>query len=89
MPLVSADPFGGVIITDWYSISEKSKEKFKVVAYILDKDLRVDSLKVSVFKKLKDENDEWVDSKPSSTLQNKVEDAILTKARKYKIQTIQ
>jgi len=89
MPLVSADPFGGVIITDWYSTSEKSKEKFKVVAYILDKDLRVDSLKVSVFKKLKDENDEWVDSKPSSILQNKVEDAILTKARKYKIQTIQ
>ena len=34
MPLVSADPFGGVIITDWHSNSETSKEKFKIVAYI-------------------------------------------------------
>ena len=88
MPLASADPFGGVIITDWYSSSESSNEKFKVVAYILDKDLRVDAIKISVFKKLKDENGEWLDSKPSSILQNKVEDAILTKARKYKIQTV-
>ena len=88
MPLISADPFGGVIITDWYSSSENSKEKFKVVAYILDKDLRVDGIKISVFKKLKNKDGEWVDSKPSSILQNKVEDAILTKARKYKIQTI-
>ena len=28
MPLLSADPFGGVIITDWHSNSETSKEKF-------------------------------------------------------------
>ena len=87
MPLLSADPFGGVIITDWYSNSETSNEKFKVVAYILDKELRVDGLKISVFKKIKNENDEWVDSKSSKILKNKVEDAILTKARKFKIQT--
>ena len=89
MPLLSADPFGGVIITDWYSASEESKEKFKVVAYILDKELRVDALKVSVFKKLKNEDGDWVDSRSSKMLKNKVEDAILTKARKYKIQTKQ
>ena len=88
MPLLSADPFGGVIITDWYSTSPTSKEKFKVVTYILDEELRVDALKVSVFKRLKNEDGDWVDSKSSSILQNKVEDAILTKARKYKIQTI-
>ena len=87
MPLLSADPFGGVIITDWYSTSEESKEKFKVVAYILDKELRVDALKVSVFKKLKNQDGDWVDSKSSKILKNKVEDAILTKARKFKIQT--
>ena len=89
MPLLSADPFGGVIITDWYSTSEESKEKFKVVAYILDKELRVDALKISVFKKLKNEEGDWVDSKSSKVLKNKVEDAILTKARKYKIKTNQ
>lgn len=88
MPLVSADPFGGVIITDWHSDSENAKEKFKVVAYIIGTELRVDGLKVSVFKKIKNESGQWVDKKSSSILQNKVEDAILTKARKYKIQNI-
>ena len=65
MPLMSADPFGGVIITDWYSASETSKEKFKIVAYILAKSLRVDGIKVSVFKKSKNENGEWLDTKSS------------------------
>ena len=87
MPLVSADPFGGVIITDWYADSEISKEKFKIVAYIIGTELRVDGIKVSVFKKIKDKNGDWVDKKSSALLQNKIEDAILTKARKYKIQS--
>ena len=89
MPLLSADPFGGVIITDWHSNSETSKEKFKIVAYILGKELRVDGIKIAVFKKIKDENGNWVDNKSNESLQNKVEDAILTKARKYKIQSIE
>ena len=88
MPLLSADPFGGVIITDWYSTSEKPKEKFKIVAYILDKSLRVDAIKIAVFKKIKNENGEWLDNKSNKVLKNKVEDAILTKARKLKIQSI-
>ena len=87
MPLLSADPFGGVIITDWYSNSETSQEKFKIVAYILGTELRVDAIKVSVFKKIKDENGDWADTKSNKILQNEVEDAILTKARKYKIQS--
>ena len=86
MPLVSADPFGGVIITDWHANSEASKEKFKIVAYIIGTELRVDGIQVAVFKKIKTENGEWVDMKNSKILQNKVEDAILTKARKFKIQ---
>ena len=86
MPLVSADPFGGVIITDWYADSEISKEKFKIVAYIIGTELRVDGIKVSVFKKIKDKNGDWVDKKSSVLLQNEIEDSILTKARKYKIQ---
>ena len=87
MPLLSADPFGGVIITDWYSNSQTSKEKFKIVAYILGTELRVDAIKISVFKKIKVGDGDWVDIKNSQILQNKIEDAILTKARKYKIQS--
>jgi len=88
MPLESADPFGGVIITDWYSNSETSEEKFKIIAYIMGKELRVDAIKISVFKKIKKSNDEWVDKKTNNALKNKIEDAILTSARKYKIENI-
>src|SRR6202008_3414977 len=34
MPLSSADPFGGVIITDWYTPPASSNERFKATAYI-------------------------------------------------------
>jgi hypothetical protein len=40
MPLASADPFGGVIITDWYANPEKPDERFKCTVYILDTRLR-------------------------------------------------
>ena len=49
MPLNSADPFGGVIITDWYTPPESSDERFKLTAYILGTALRSDAIKVSVF----------------------------------------
>src|SRR5579871_2995790 len=37
MPLASADPFGGVIITEWYEDPKTPGERFKVNALILDK----------------------------------------------------
>jgi hypothetical protein len=48
MPLASADPFGGVIITDWYSAPEDPSERMKVTIYILDRRLRADGLKIAV-----------------------------------------
>ena len=50
MPLVSADPFGGVIITDWYTPAETPNERFKVNIYILGRDLRADGVRASVFR---------------------------------------
>src|SRR4249919_2068039 len=53
MPLVSADPYGGVIVTDWYTNPEKPDERFKCTVYILDSRLRADGLNVAVFKQNK------------------------------------
>src|SRR5262245_14321950 len=50
IPLASADPFGGVIITDWYTPTETPNERMKVQVTILDRDLRADGVRVSVFK---------------------------------------
>ena len=62
MPLSSADPFGGVIITDWYSPPETPSERFKVNIFILDRQLRADGIRVALFRqKLTDNN--WLDAK--------------------------
>src|SRR5262245_27724856 len=50
MPLASADPFGGVIITDWYSPPESPEERFKINVYILDRRLISDGVRAAVFK---------------------------------------
>ena len=50
LPLASADPFGGVIITDWYSPPATPNERFKVNVFILNRELRADGVKATVFR---------------------------------------
>ncbi|MBV9249989.1 MAG: DUF3576 domain-containing protein, partial [Acetobacteraceae bacterium] len=52
MPLASADPFGGVIITDWYTPPTASGERFKATAYILGRELRSDGVRISLFRQV-------------------------------------
>ena len=84
MPLASADPFGGVILTDWYEDPATPGERFKVNAIILDKTLRADGVKITVFKQ-KQTNKLWRDQPVDETLARQLEDTILTRARQLKI----
>ena len=84
MPLQSADPVGGVIITDWYSNPEAPSERFKVTVYILDQNLRADGLKVSVFKQ-QQKGSTWVDAAVDPGTPGSLEDAILTRARQLRV----
>jgi len=86
MPLVSADPFGGVIISDWYSAPEAQNERAKVTVYILGRELRSDGVKVSVFRQAKNEKGEWVDSEVAKETAANLENTILTRARQLRIQ---
>lgn len=83
MPLASADPFGGVIITDWYE--ENGSERYKVNAIILDKSLRADGIKITLFKQSLDKSGKWRDIKSDPADARKIEDTILTRARELKI----
>ena len=85
MPLSSADPFGGVIITDWYTPPESPEERFKLTVYILDTRLRADGVRVALFRQERDAKDEWTDTSASSTARTELEDAILTRARELRI----
>lgn len=84
MPLSSADPFGGVIITDWYSPPEVPSERFKMTVYILDRQLRADGIKVSVFRQQLASGNRWVDSSVGLGTATELENAILTRARQLR-----
>jgi hypothetical protein len=88
MPLASADPYGGVINTDWYTNPEKPDERFKCTVYILDTRLRADGLTVTVFKQVKGADGNWVDSASSAQTQVDLENAILNKARQLRLSNI-
>ncbi|WP_436008998.1 DUF3576 domain-containing protein [Phenylobacterium sp. LjRoot219] len=88
MPLASADPYGGTVITDWYSNPEKPDERFKATVYILDSRLRADGLKVSVFKQTRDPGGAWVDSPTAAQTETDIENAILTRARQLRLSNV-
>jgi hypothetical protein len=86
IPLVSADPFGGVIITDWYTPAETPNERMKVQVTILDRELRADGVRVSVFKQqTAPKGGNWVDAQVDPRTQIDIENAILTRARQLRI----
>lgn len=85
LPMASADPWGGVILTDWYEDPQAPGERFKVNALILDRQLRADSLKISVFRQKKDKNGNWMDAATDATLARKLEDTVLTRARQMRV----
>lgn len=88
MPINTADAFGGVIITDWFSPPESPGERFKLNVYILGRTLRADGVKVSVFRQVRDNAGNWSDSEVPDGTAPKVEDSILTKARILRHQTL-
>jgi len=85
MPLASADPFGGVIITDWYSAPEDPAERMKVTIYILDRRLRADGIKIAVFRQTHSQDGTWADAQVNPDTAIKLEDAILTRARELRL----
>jgi hypothetical protein len=88
MPLASADPYGGVILTDWYINPEKPDERFKCTVYILDTRLRADGLNVTVFKQHQDASGAWVDAAASDQTASDIENAILTRARQLRLSNV-
>ena len=61
MPLASADPFGGTIITDWHTPPGANGERFRAQAYVMGRQLRSDGVRVQVFRQVL-QNGQWVDN---------------------------
>jgi hypothetical protein len=88
MPLDSADPYGGVIITGWHSDAAAPNERFKATVYILDTRLRADGLKVAVFKEIQNDAGNWISANVDPDTEIQIENSILTRARELKIRTL-
>lgn len=87
LPVTSADPFGGVILTDWYSPPETPAERFKLNVYVLGQELRADGIRVSVFRQVQDAANQWRDAPVDPETARQMEDTILTRARQLRNET--
>jgi len=84
LPLpIPPDPFGGVIVYDWYTPPETPNERYKVNVFILDRQLRADGVRVSVFRQARDGSN-WRDTGADTDTSAKLENAILTRARQMR-----
>lgn len=86
MPLASADPFGGVIITDWYTPPQAEGERFKATAYVMGRQLRSDGVRVQVFRQV-NQRGNWVDAPVSAATNSEMEDRVLARARELRSQS--
>lgn len=84
MPLSNVDPFGGVILTDWYNDPATPDERYKLNVFVIGSQLRSDAVNVSAFQQKK-RSGKWVDVAVDPTIATKIEDTILTRARQIRV----
>ena len=84
MPISSADPFAGIIVTDWYSANIAS-ERCKLNIFINGVHLKTDNIKVNSFCQKLSNDKIWTDTQNDNNNDIKLENAILNKAKKIKL----
>ena len=80
MPLVTVDYSGGTIITDWYTDKRAPQESLKFTIRFLSSEVRADSVKIIIHKKVCSQSNNCVIKKISSQLEGEIRTAIIKKA---------
>ena len=83
IPLDDVDTFGGTIVTEWYQLDKTSDERIKMTAFVLDRELRADGIRVVVYVQKRIGNN-WQDSGTDSEMGKQIEELILTRAREIR-----
>ena len=83
MPLLSVDRAGGVIITDWYSISNNSNERVKFNIVVKDELMTNESIEIYMFKETYN-GTSWVQISSNPNTSNKIKELILKKSNRLK-----
>ena len=84
MPLASADPFAGIIITDWYTSQSAPDERCKINIFISGAELKTQNLRAASFCEVF-KNNKWIGVKTNNQDNIDLENAILNKAKKLKL----
>jgi len=86
LPLINADYTGGIIIYDWYSQTNSSKEQIKISVQFLSDEIRSDSIKILAHKKKCDNADRCSNSAVDQNFANSIKESIINTARTLKIE---
>lgn len=81
LPLETADPKAGVIMTKWYSAPRELGTRSQVKVEILDPELRRDTVRVIVARQIQKIDGSWSEAEPLAGSAQSLEDSIYTKAR--------
>ena len=84
MPLSSTDPFGGTMITDWYTVESALNERCKLNVFIKGLELKTENLEVLSFCQML-KNNQWVNMPSNINDNRKLENVILNRAKKLKL----
>lgn len=84
LPVTTADPFGGTVLTDWYKMTPNANERYKVNVFLTSAELRSDAVQVSTFKQAL-RGGTWVDVATNPELAEELENKILLRARELKL----
>ena len=86
LPLVNADYSGGIIIYDWYSDKENSKEQIKITVKFLSNELRSDSIQITTHKKICGDDGKCITKRVDDKFSSDIKDSIITSARSQRIE---
>ena len=86
LPLISSDYSGGILIYDWYSQNNNSKEQIKISIQFLSNELRSDSIKITAHKRICENIDKCSNLIVDQKFADTVKENIITVARSLKIE---
>ncbi|MCX8505948.1 MAG: DUF3576 domain-containing protein [Alphaproteobacteria bacterium] len=82
MTISTADQPSGIIVTEWYSDKTTPDERFKFSIVTQGRELRRENLRIRLFKQVRDNAGNWVDSDADKTTATEITDTIMTRAHK-------
>jgi hypothetical protein len=83
MPIQQADANTGILITDWYINPQSTNERVRINAFILDKDLRADALRITA-QRQENKDGQWVEASVRAGTVQRLEEIVLTRARQIR-----